>query len=376
MRCIALIATSLVVALGFADAAAAQQPAAYVHSNASTAWDEEAFYTDQLLVLFPGGFDDLAFETVDPAALFAEDRLFVYLEGSDNMTDALEVFLDANRAAAESWVKKGGRLYINAAPNVGDGLTTVFGVNIAANELADDAVAASPIAPFLMGPVAISTASFLGDSASHAAVVGGKLRPLLRNELDHLTLASCSKSKGRVFIGGLTTPNWWDPDPDAEAMRANTLAFFCGRQLDPEDVKLKLTLRQVAPGDPANDSLSLDVKNLALGDLDFAGANFTVDIDGYVVAGTLDAKAKFTTTVGSSKTTVTVKSGRNGSIKVTQSKVDIAPSLGNEFIAPIDVEVEIGLPMTITVGGLTFQAVLPTLYKGKSDGTSCAKSHD
>ncbi len=70
-----------------------------------------------------GNWADLRFETVNVATLFGGAYSFVYLEGSDSTANTLETFLANNRTVIEAFVADGNSLFINSAPNVGDGMS-------------------------------------------------------------------------------------------------------------------------------------------------------------------------------------------------------------------------------------------------------------
>lgn len=70
-----------------------------------------------------GSWNDLSSPT---GTSFLTGESFVYLEGGDTTADEMEAFINSNAAALTSWVNAGGSLFINAAPNEGDGLS--FGV--------------------------------------------------------------------------------------------------------------------------------------------------------------------------------------------------------------------------------------------------------
>ena len=55
---------------------------------------------------------------------------FIFMEGSDQGAQSLENVLTAHLTEIEDWVSAGGVLFLNAAPNVGDGMSFGFGVTL------------------------------------------------------------------------------------------------------------------------------------------------------------------------------------------------------------------------------------------------------
>jgi len=84
-------------------------------------WGQKAATIDAAMdAAFGGGtWADIA-APVDTAFLTGDG--FVYVEGGDRTTDAMERFLGANAAALLGFLRDGGHIFVNAAPNQGDGL--------------------------------------------------------------------------------------------------------------------------------------------------------------------------------------------------------------------------------------------------------------
>lgn len=176
------------------------------------------------------GWDDLRFETVDPAALFSTaNYAFIFLEGSDNGADELEAFLDfgTNRAALQSYVAAGGRALLNAAPNEGNGMTFAFGVTLqlqAANTVeAASGASGNP----MFAETGVTT--FSGSSFSHATVTGSFTSLLQRLGVpSNVVLAERSEGAGLLLFGGMTTANFHSPQPAATNLRVNILRYAAG----------------------------------------------------------------------------------------------------------------------------------------------------
>ena len=349
-----------------------QAAGAHVHSHAGSTRGQEAYQTDSMTALFGAGWDNLVFETVHPAQLFADGRVFVYLEGSDTMADELEAFLVANVTRAEKWVAKGGRLYVNSAPREGDGMGFPFGVDLVYTEesWSDDAVAVDPDEPAFAGPLPVETRVFTGEWSSHAFVSGKKLDPILRDRAFRCALAMTRRGKGAALFGGLTTPNFWFPQPAAADLRHDALAHAAGRQLDPGQVRRNMKLGYPAEGESPKDSLKLTIRNPALGDLTLGGLAIGVEVDGFVMQGVLDASGHSPTSVDDAVTRIALKDGRSGSVAVTQSRDDIGSGLASPFMGPVDANIRVDLPVTVRIGTHEFTASVPANFVGHAKTTS------
>lgn len=202
---------------------------AYVRSTVGAPWGVTANETAMNTAFGAGNWLDLRYESINPVSLFAPATRFVFLEGGDSNADELEAFLFRNRVLIESWVAAGGSLFINAAPNEGDGMNFLFGVSL---NFAPDyslvsyqGLAARPSHPIFNGPSTPVGAAWSGSGFAHATVSGAGLTALITNDTGGLLLAERSWGLGRVLFGGMTTPNFHSPSPQGLNLRANILAY-------------------------------------------------------------------------------------------------------------------------------------------------------
>ncbi len=85
----------------------------------------------------------------------------------------LNNFLTANLTTIENWVSAGGRIFINAAPNVGSSFGLGFGgVNLIYPRYSSNSSAAIPGHPIFVGPFTPITTSYTGGFAAHAVLSG------------------------------------------------------------------------------------------------------------------------------------------------------------------------------------------------------------
>ncbi len=205
-------------------------PAAYVRSAVGQPWGQATNESAMDMVFGAGAWDDLQFETVDAGELFSGSYGFVYLEGSDSNADELAAFLSVYQTDIEAWVTAGGHLFLNAAPNEGGNQVWGFGgVGLTYPESGELGSATDASHPIWYGPFTPVSTAFTGGSFAHAAISGGLGTSLIVDDDGgdpHLT--ALEFGAGRVVFGGLTTDNFWDPQPDCHNLRANIIAYAAG----------------------------------------------------------------------------------------------------------------------------------------------------
>lgn len=201
----------------------------YMRSSSGQPWGQNTNESAMDAVFGSGRWSDLRYDTSTPSSVFSSSNTFAFLEGSDFAADELEGYLDSNISTIESWVNAGGRLFINAAPNQGDGMSLGFGgVNLvyAGLYFSNNVIAVNPSHPIFTGPFSTST-SFSGNSFAHAQITGGGLNPMIVDSTDSniVVLAEKRFGLGYVIFGGMTTTNWHNPSIEALNLRANILNY-------------------------------------------------------------------------------------------------------------------------------------------------------
>lgn len=207
----------------------AEAAVAYVRSTAGQPWGSMSNEQAMDLAFGAGGWDDLRYETVDPITLYSGTYTFIYMEGSDNNADELAAFLMVNQPALQAWVNAGGALFLNAAPNEGGNQAWGFGGVTLNND--DDPVnpgmAVDPGHPIWNGPFLPTALMFTGGAYAHAAVSGPGLIPhIVDSNGGNPNLAELAFGAGTIMFGGLTTSNFWDPNPQSLNLRANIIAYL------------------------------------------------------------------------------------------------------------------------------------------------------
>jgi len=185
--------------------------------------------TDAMNTVFgEGGWSLGFFEEVDPNAVFSSSTCFVFLDGSDMMADELESFLSANLTLIESWVSSGGHLFLNAAPNEGDGMDFGFdGISLnypyytSIGEAADSH-------PIFDGPYTPVGTSWTGSSFGHATVEGPGMDTLIVDQAstDMIVLGEKGWGDGTVLFGGMTPNYFHTPTLESANLRANIIAYL------------------------------------------------------------------------------------------------------------------------------------------------------
>lgn len=210
------------------------QNAYYINSNVFgfEPWGSSSNIDAMNSVFGMGGWTHDYFETCDPVSVFSPSTCFVFLEGSDFMADELEAFFTAQHTIIQSWVADGGKLFMNAAPNEGNGMNYGFGgVTLTYWGGSNSVTTAAPLHPIFNGPFLPVGTSWTGSSFSHASVSGAGLTNLIVDSFTPTTVALAEKSWGTgvVLFGGMTTNNFHTPTIESADLRANILAYLsCG----------------------------------------------------------------------------------------------------------------------------------------------------
>ncbi len=215
-----------IVPVGFVDGGQAADEVAYLRSTVGTPWSRSDNETLLTTAFGADGWDDLRYETVDVDALFSGDYGFIFMEGSDRLASELETFLDSNRSAIEAWVQGGGSLFINAAPNEGNGMTLPFGAELVYRSNTSTATVADPLHPAMVGPFTPTATSFTGNSFGHATIDWPTADPLLLNQNPSLYVAvEQSMGRGHLIYAGMTMPSFHTPPTEANNLRANLFTY-------------------------------------------------------------------------------------------------------------------------------------------------------
>jgi hypothetical protein len=193
-----------------------------------------------------GGWTLQMYEYADPYAIFSANTCYVFMEGGESHTDQLEIFFSNNQAIIEQWVYNGGSLFINAAPNVGDGLSCGFGdVWLWYPYAWPGDVSADPAGAGHMiwsGPFTPTTTNMFGPSYSHAYITGSGLTPIIVDTWspDLWVLSEKSWGLGHVFFGTMTTACWHWPSTEAVNIRQNMHSYMflvCGLLLSDQSLE-------------------------------------------------------------------------------------------------------------------------------------------
>ncbi len=176
-----------------------------------------------------GNWGNLRFETADANALFSSAYTFIFLEGGDDNANSMESFLTDNRTLIQNWVSNGGSLFLNAAPNEGDGMDFGFGISL--NYIQEDELTHSHNAfpvdnshAIFNKPYGETAPKFTANWFSHATVSGNDLTPLIMGDVGTI-LAEMSYGQGHILAGGMTLANFHSPQPEAYHLLANILDY-------------------------------------------------------------------------------------------------------------------------------------------------------
>ncbi|MHC4991907.1 MAG: hypothetical protein ACYTGC_13100, partial [Planctomycetota bacterium] len=258
---------------------------AYYLDDGNHPWGNTTNFDAMDSVFGVGGWTNEDFGTVDVGALFAPTTSFIFLDGSDGSAIGLEGFLTANQATLEAWVSGGGALLLNSAPNQDNGMSFGFGgVVLTYPDFPSDPVSAvDPGHPIFNGPFLPVATDYTGNSWAHASVSGGGITPLMTDTGGKIHLAELAFGGGGVLFGGMTTPNFHQPQPESFNLRANIVSYVFGlatigaspceeafpdQCVAPEEPRT-LIIKQGACPAPVNPNSNGVVPMVLTGDVDF-----------------------------------------------------------------------------------------------------------
>jgi hypothetical protein len=208
-----------------------QFDAAYLRSSSGEPWGSTDADTAMNRVFGTNHWQDLRYDSVNPMSLFTPATHFVYMEGSQFNWHDMLAFLNGNRVLIEGWVNNGGYLFVNAGPNEGTGGLIVFDTQIYATNVGPfsfTGTAVNPANPIFNGPFTPVGTSWNGNYFAHATVVGdGSLYPLITGTAGPV-LGELWPGLGHVMVGTMTEPVFHSPQPQANNLRANILAYAAG----------------------------------------------------------------------------------------------------------------------------------------------------
>jgi len=204
------------------------QEIVYLRSTTGTPWGRTT--NEEILnnTFGEGNWQELRYETVDVSALLASNVRYIFMEGSDRLANELESFLTTHIQSFENWVRIGGVLFINAGSGEGDGMSFGFGgIELNYPNSANSVEAADLTHPIFNGPFLPVGNNWTGSSFSHASVSGPDLIPLVVEvgNPSEIILGEKKWGAGKVFFGGMTLPNFHNPNPEAENLRKNILSI-------------------------------------------------------------------------------------------------------------------------------------------------------
>lgn len=270
----------------------------YIYSNiygGSEPWYTTTNSTAMNTVFGTGGWSVDYFETLDPATIFGLGTCFVFLEGGDAMADELENFLTTNATAIQNWVASGGHLFLNSAPNEGDGMSFLFGgVELNYAWYTGTAVATDPSDMLYSCYYTPTGTTWTGSSFGHATVSGGGITPMIQDLFgtDKYTLASKDWGAGKILFGGMT-PNYFHAPPlEAANLRASIIKSLAVCALADIDLGVLCNSEPVSGCGLGLEPVTVAISNYGLEDQVNIPVNFQIDggaVVSEIYAGPIEA---------------------------------------------------------------------------------------
>jgi hypothetical protein len=203
----------------------------YMRSTVGAPWGVNTNELAMNDVFGAGNWQDLRYETANAATVFSAANSLIFMEGSDSNANEMEAFINANIGLIQAWVNNGGRLFMNAAPNEGDGMSYGFGgtslVYTGGTFSASASASAGQSAhPIFNGPFTPAGTAYTGNWFGHATISCTGCTNLIDGSAPGVVLAEKLWGSGIVLFGGMTTTNWHAPQPNAHNLRRNILAYL------------------------------------------------------------------------------------------------------------------------------------------------------
>ncbi len=199
----------------------------YLRSTSGQPWGLPDFDL-ALTTVFGPGWQDLRYETVSPAALFATTNKFIFMEGGADSGPPMGTFLTNNLPAVSNWVANGGSLFVNVAllPGATFPMYLGFGATAALGDTSDTVGAMNPSHPIFNGPSLPVGGAFTGNFFGHSTITGVGLGGMLSNTpAGRIVLSERNYGPGHLIFGGMTSPHFWLPQPQATNLLYNILAY-------------------------------------------------------------------------------------------------------------------------------------------------------
>jgi len=229
----AVASLSLLAALAFTASSSQAAPVIADHVLLQTdpsPW-EDKFNAEAMAAAFGSNWETQTFAAVQAdegaGGLFASHVRLIWIEGSDESTEAAIEFVANHETALKAFVARGGSLFVNSATN--QELTLEYdGRSIGLDnpdDFTDAAEVVAPDHPIFKGPATPNATSFTGDSFAHGRITGPGLTELIVGTEnsgpvnDALVLAEYGSGLGRVMLGAMTVLEYQFPEDAARSLR-------------------------------------------------------------------------------------------------------------------------------------------------------------
>jgi len=198
--------------------------AAFVHAAIGVPYGH-LNYTNELTTAFGAAslWHEMTYEGVDAQKLFSDSYNYIYLEGSDNNANEMETFLTANHQLIEDWVAAGNALFLNAAPNEGDGMSFGFGGVQLVRGTYTSAHAVDATLPMFSGPQTPIATQFSGVYNLAAVICPTEMvmTPILASDNGTNLLVQATWGNGTVLFGGMNLTGFHQPLAEAYNFKIN-----------------------------------------------------------------------------------------------------------------------------------------------------------
>lgn len=199
---------------------------AYI-SGPTDPWNDPLYAVAMNTVFGEGGwtrFDMADANSTDPFT--NGEYKFVYLEGSDQFGTELQAFMDGNGTFVETFVQKGGVLFVNCAENDVDGVVTLGfdDLNISP-QASNEVIAVDENLSIWSGPYTPVVTTYTGTAFGHGTVHSTNLdiTPVIigapgDGAEGETVLGTFDWGDGYVIVGGMTAVKFHSPNDNNESL--------------------------------------------------------------------------------------------------------------------------------------------------------------
>lgn len=203
----------------------------YLRSNEAEPWDEQD-NPNEMTAVFGQNWRSAYFETLDFNEVFSTSTKYVFVDGGDVFDLLFKQFIEERSSQLQSWVRKGGNLFLNCAGQETLSYDLGFGGIIMtrpSGNLYNSVIISSGQEnhPIFQGPGSTG-AAWNGGSFAHAKLESN-FTSLIETPNGEVVLVEKEIGNGKLMIGTMTITGFHSPQPQASNLRKNIHSYLSGQ---------------------------------------------------------------------------------------------------------------------------------------------------